>query len=154
MNTQTVSQALARGSDDNYLGSQVVVNRLLAEMLAAWTRALASRDKARIKDDFEALSTKYGDIFSGKDPGYQIIQGYNDFSLASKLRADLGRFWIDHQNEYDQQPVRCLMGYLMVMYYQISKKHQHDDILVSGEFNPILSAAISLCLGTEKRVGM
>ncbi|WP_295442993.1 hypothetical protein [uncultured Thiodictyon sp.] len=152
--TPEISESLARGADNNYLGSRQVVTRLLAEMLADWTKALASGSKERIVADAKALTVKYGNIFSGKNPAYQIIAGYNDFSLSNKLRVDLGEFWIKHHAEYDEKPVHCLMGYLLIMYANATKRHQHDEILVSAEFMPTLRTAIDLCLGTEKRVGM
>jgi hypothetical protein len=148
---QTIAVSMTKGAGAHYLGSVKVVRHLLAEMLARWVTALESGDKARIKQDGHALVKQYGDIFCGQNPDYQIIDGYHDFTLANKLRADLGAFFKDHQAEYDHNPVHALMGYLLVMYVNDRKRYNNDEALMHVHFGPKLNYATQVILGTEKR---
>jgi len=150
-NQQPIAESMARGGDSNYLGSVKVVRHLLAEMMATWVAALESGDKARIKREGYALVKHYGDIFNGSNSDYQIIEGYHDFTLGNKLRADLGAFFKEHQAEYDHDPVHALMGYLLIMYANDRKRYHNDEALMHVHFGGKLNYATQVILGTEKR---
>ena len=151
------SGALSDTSSPTYLGNPEVVTALVggfaANVEAMRTGLLSGSVSAEVaKHDLRAKIHNLADIFSGRDPGYQIIKGYNDVSLGPKLQADLGVYWREMRSEYDDDPICVLFDWLAAMIMAKLKLADGDDMLLEVMLKPSMQYAVKVLLGIEARV--
>jgi hypothetical protein len=141
----------------NYLGNPEVVNGLVGQFcVLAEEYADAIRDG--IMDPKDAAGSlredivKMADIFSGRDPQYVIIKGYNDSSLQGKLKGDLLQYYVMHKDEYKGDSLSVFFDWLAAHVMEASAKAAGDDLILGATLKPTLKYAVEVLLGIEKRV--
>jgi hypothetical protein len=139
----------------NYLGDPDVVSGLVGGYLAELDAIAESvRSGVPVGEAGTRLATqihRMADIFSGRDSGYAIIKGYNDFSLGVKLRADLGEYWSEHHGKWDDDPVACLFDWLSALFFDKWKTADGDDMLLEVMLGPSVRYTVKVLLGIEER---
>jgi hypothetical protein len=117
-----------------------------------------SRSADEISEDeflgkVSTLVRRHADIFSGRDPAYTIMKGYNDQTLKYKLMADLGEFWRKNRHRWDDDSVCVLFEWAGVMYINDLKTADDDEVLLGIMFRPTQEYFVKVLLGIESRVG-
>ena len=149
--------ALSDTASPTYLGNPDVVSALVggfaANVEAMRTGLLSGSVSGEVaKHDLRAKIRNLADIFSGRDPGYQIIKGYNDVSLGPKLRADLGEYWQRSRAICNDDPVAGLFDWLAAVIMEKLKLADGDDMLLEVMLKPSMQYAVKVLLGIEARV--
>ena len=146
--------AFSDTSSPTYLGNSETVNRLVSEFCARMLPLLSGQ--AESKDDFlakyRALCIEYADIFSGRNPKYQTIKGYNEISLPAKLRADLGPYWRSQREYCNDDPVWAFFSWLGSVLHEKLKIAKDDDMLLGIMFKPTMQQAVKILLGIDQRM--
>ena len=151
------SGALSDTDSPTYLGNPDVVTALVggfaANVDAMRTGLLSGSISAEVaKNDLRAKTRNLADIFSGRDPGYQIIKGYHDASLGAKLRADLGEYWRVQRAEWNDDPVCVLFDWLSAVIMDKLKLADDDEMLLEVMLKPSMQYTVKVLLGIEARV--
>lgn len=146
--------AFSDTSSPTYLGNADTVNRLVSEFCARMLPLL--NGNAESKEDFiaqyNALCIEYADIFSGRNPKYQTIKGYNEISLPAKLMADLGPYWRSQRQYCNDDPVRVFFSWLASILHEKLKVAKDDELLLGIMFKPTMQQAVQTLLGIERRL--
>ena len=146
--------AFSDTSSPTYLGNSETVNRLVSEFCAGMLPLLSGQ--AESPEDFvqksKALIRKYADIFSGRNPDYQTIKGYNEISLPAKLKADLGPFWRSQRQHWDDDALCVFFSWLGRMLHEDLKVAKDDDMLLGVMFKPTMQQAVQILLGIDRRL--
>lgn len=103
------------------------------------------------KAELGAEIIRLAGIFSGRDPGYSIIKGYNDFTLGNKLKIDLGQFWHARRHEFGDDPVAVLFDWLAALLIEKWKLADGDDMLLGVMIKPTMQYTVKVLLGIEER---
>lgn len=153
---EVIPASFADAFSDNYLGSPDVVSRLVAAYLAECEKLLYDHSDAVItpaefRVQVRGLIQKNADIFSGRDPAYKFVKGYNDFSLGFKLKADLGAFWQSNRAAWSDDPVCVLFEWLLVMFREELLKSGGEDWLLGIMIKPSVEYTVKVLLGIEER---
>lgn len=141
--------------EDGYLGNPSVVASLLATYCSFAQGTMERLQSGEIENDlFVSLlkdaGSKMAEIFSGKNPKYTPIIGWNSVSLPARLQVELKHYWTQHRDEYDGSPLRVFFAWLCWAVYDTMKRTDDPDlfgIIMSGH----LSRAQNLLLGVDAR---
>lgn len=151
-------EAFSDPSAEDYLGNPAVVQRLVGEFCARMEEGVSrirggEASAAEVTAELRAEVTRLADVFSGRDPAYKPIAGYNDVSLGPKLMADLGQFWIDRRAEWGDDPVAVLFDWLGAIVMDGVRRADGDDVLLGVMIKPTVQYAVAVLLGIERRLG-
>ena len=154
--TEDESTMFSDGLGGRYLGSPEVVGGLVAgycesvrcmlEQRAAGTRE-ASEFVTRVNKMVGEMST----IFSGQDPAYKPIVGWNSMPLGVHLRVALGQYWQEQRADHGDDPIRVLFAWLCwATFDAVSRSHGDPDLegLILSDHT---ESAIRLLLGSDRR---
>ncbi|GAB2898587.1 hypothetical protein GCM10027046_30610 [Uliginosibacterium flavum] len=137
-----------------YLGNPEVVTMLVGRFCAEFEELLSSPvrfDKVMFRDKCNAQIRRYADIFAGRNPDYQIIEGFTEVKLPMRLRAALGEFWIKNQANWEGDDLCVFFEWLLVMLFDFIKKASGDDMLLEIMAKPSIQSSVRLLLGMEMR---
>jgi hypothetical protein len=144
--------------DERNLGNPAVVSRLVGEFCArceAMTNEVRDKviDPAAVKVEIGQQIRRLANIFGGRDPGYTIIRGWHDVSLAGQLIADLGPFWRKQHAEWNDDAIAVLFDWLAAHVIEQTHKCQGDDLLLGVKLKPSIQYAVTSLLGINRRAG-
>lgn len=151
-----VPEPFALALKSGYLGDPELVASLVGGFCASAEELLGHlrsdvMTKARFVERSKALVHQYADVFAGRNPDYQTIQGYNERSLPNKLRVDLGEFWRSNRHNWDDDPVCVLFEWLFVHVAEFVRRADGDDDLLAIMLKPYVQNTVKHLLGIEQR---
>lgn len=148
--------SFAKALDDNYLGSPTVVGKLIGEYIweiCGWIddSATGKLQAGGFTEKVNERSLEFARIFSGENPDYQPIVGWNSRvgGLNAYLKTDLGEFWVKEREKYDKDPFRVFYVWLLCMAFDALK--QGSDDLIDVAMGNLISKATKHLTGTVKR---
>lgn len=141
---------------ENYLGSPEVVATLLAEFCSGVEALVNDLMYSRIDGPtlISALNGKIhaaADIFSGRNPDYITVKGYNEQTLGFKLMADLGMQWRSHRAKWEDDSLCVFFEWLAIMVSEKTKLADGDEMLLEVMLKPSVQWAVHELLGIEAR---
>lgn len=142
----------------NYLGNPNVVAEILNEFVTEIYGWVGQRSSgAMTADEMTELayvrSRKFAAIFSGENPDYAGIIGWNTRSgggLGAYLMADLGHYWQNNRDAFGNDPYRACYGWLL--WATVDAMKIDDEDLTALKMGDRLKSVIRLLTGTTKRV--
>ena len=142
----------------NYLGNPNVVAGILEGFVTEiyrWVeqRSSGTMSAAQMTALAYATSYKFAAIFSGENPDYAGIVGWNTRSgggLAAYLMADLGHYWQSQRDAFGNDPYRVFYGWLL--WATVDAMELDDEDLTAMKMGDRLQSAIRLLTGSTKRV--
>lgn len=148
--------AFSDPSASDYLGNPDVVTYLVGGFCAnveavAGALDAQSIEPAEVKVEVGAEITRLAGIFSGRDPVYKTIKGYNEHGLPAKLMVDLAPHWRQHRAAWNDDPVCVLFDWLAALVMEKSKIADGDDMLLEVMLKPSVQYAVTVLLGTDRR---
>ena len=139
-----------------YLGSPAVVGALVADYCIAVRDMLVERASGGLApDEFVARVNEMGSslsaIFSGRNPDYKPIIGWNAISLGAHVKLALGSYWAEYRDSHGDDPIKVLFAWLCWGVYDAMQRANGDDDLESVILSEHTEPAIRLLLGTDRR---
>ena len=136
----------------NYLGDPETVDRLVGEFCASVVAALRARSEGGMAvvctAELRALGAKYATIFTGHDPAYHVIEGYNRVTLAFRARAELKEFWQAERANFDDDPVQVLFAWLA--YWLFASLKDEDEVLADLRMRDRIRQMREILMGTGR----
>ncbi len=140
----------------NYLGNpaavELILRRFIGEMLD-WIQARAdgSMTAAVMVARAHASSVDFARIFSGEDPGYLPIVGWNSRvgGLDSFLRVDMGHYWQSQRKACGDDPFRVLYAWLLWSVSEALKLN--DDDLTAMQMGNNIQKVTRMLTGSDRR---
>ena len=153
---EVIPESFGGATADNYLGSPAVSARLIGQFCAEVEADIAAlrlgaMDKTGFLAGLVAKVRLFSDIFSGRDPEYRTIKGYNEHTLRFRLMADLGEYWQSHRSKWNDDPVCVMFEWLAVTLAEKVKLADGDDMLLGVMMGPAVEYCTKVVLGTERR---
>lgn len=141
---------------DNYLGSPEVVSVLIAQFCSSVEAQVKDLMFGRVDKGNFVLHLNHeirakADIFSGRNPDYITIKGYNEHTLWFKLMADLGGWWGEHRAKWDDDALCVLFEWLAIMVAEKVKLADGDEMLLEVMLRPSVQWVCHELLGIEAR---
>ena len=140
---------------EGYLGDPSVVAQLLASFLAeseADLEALARRliDAEQFEDEARLRILVLAPKLSGDDPAHPGVVGWHGASMQGAIRAALGPFLARNGAKWDDDPVACLLEWLLVTLAGAWKRAAGDDDLFAADLRPGLARVRDLLTGAHQ----
>jgi hypothetical protein len=140
----------------NYLGNPEAVAALIASFCTSVEKLVGDVMYGRITPEVFTESLKVqirlqADIFSGRDPEYITVKGYNEHNLGFKLMADLDHWWQANRAKWNDDPFCVLFEWLAVMVAEKVKLADGDEMLLEVMLKPSVQWAVHELLGNEAR---
>lgn len=152
-----VPQDFVNALKDNYLGSPIVVEKIIAQYAAEmheWFMARGAGVMTAKKMQAKVLerSLEFAAIFSGEDKNYIPVPGYNSrvTGLNAKIRVDLGHYWQQERAKFDDDPYRVLYDWLLWAVYDSLTKYDDEELNLI-ELSDTLQSLVRMLTGTDKR---
>lgn len=141
-------------TEDNYLGSPEVVQRILADSVEEILELLkqsSSISSEEFRQQISANGLKFSAIFAGENPDYKPVVGWNSrvAGLNARLRIQLGDYWPKHRDECDGDPYRALYSWLVWAVYDAIKADDRD--ITDMKMADRLQTVTRMLLGTDRR---
>ncbi|MEA5098139.1 MAG: hypothetical protein VB032_06365 [Burkholderiaceae bacterium] len=143
---------------ENYLGSPELVERLVRDYCAQVhdmmrERGQGTMSKEEFKVQLSAMINRNADIFTGRDPAYKKIVGWNSpYGMFIALRQVLGEFWTKYASEYDDNPAKALFGLLATSVVENGLKALNGDPDAAGkDMNHRILLACRVLTNTHRR---
>jgi hypothetical protein len=141
----------------NYLGSPTVVLGILEEFVTEIYGWVAKRSSGEMSAEEMtelafARSRKFSAIFSGENPDYAGIVGWNTRSgggLGAYLKADLGHYWQSNRESFGDDPYRACYGWLL--WATVDAMKIEDEDLTAMKMGDRLQSAVRLLTGSTRR---
>lgn len=155
---EEVPPSFLEATNGHYLGDPEVVSTLVGTFCANVEVAINQfREREIPKEHLDlrlrGLVVGVADIFSGRAEDYDIIKGYNDVTLAIKLRADLGDFWTSNRASWNDDAVCVLFERLALEVAHAMKTSPlpEDDYMREIILKPTVQFVVRELLGIEER---
>lgn len=141
--------------ENNYLGSPDVVQQIIGEYIEKILDLLkqsSSISSEEFRQQVNADGLKFAAIFSGEDPDYKPVVGWNSrvAGLNARLRIQLGEYWTKHRDECENDPYRALYSWLVWAVYDAVKSDDRD--IADMKMADRLQTLTRMLLGTDRRV--
>jgi hypothetical protein len=141
----------------NYLGSPTVVSGILERFITEIVQWVKERHEGvlsahEMTAQAYERSKEFARIFSGEDPGYMPIVGWNSRvgGLQEYLKTDLGHYWQSQRASHGDDPYAVFYGWLLWAVVDAFSKSEDDD-LVNATMAARIQQAIRLLTGTNRR---
>lgn len=101
-----------------YLGNPLVVRELIGNYVNQVYEWIKERGNGTMtKDDMvvklKQLIDENADIIMGRNKMYSVVVGYHSkFGLGTHIKQVLGQFWLNHKEEYGNDPGKVLFAWL------------------------------------------
>ena len=142
--------------DDLYLGSPTIVGGLVSAYCEGVRDMLEQRSTGELDaSEFVArvneMAGEMSTIFSGQDPAYKPIIGWNSVRLGAHLRVALDEYWQQHRANHNDDPIRVLFAWLNWATFNAVSKSNGDPDLEGIILSEHTRSAIRLLLGSDRR---
>ena len=155
---EEVPASFLEAASGHYLGDPEVVAALVGTFCANVELAIdqfrnGELSKVLMDSMLRSLVIGSADSFSGLNENYDIINGYNDVTLAIKLRADLGEFWDSNRAAWNDNAVCVLFERLAldVAHAMKTSPLPEDDFMREIILKPTVQFVVRELLGIEER---